>query len=75
LEYGGKTNKVGGETYHLDLRAGLLGKGYVEFSETYTSVRTQQGFPDYTVFDHRVGLAGFVAPKWLLKGRFMGFLI
>ncbi len=70
LEYGGDTPKVSGETYQLDLRAGLLGRGYVEFSEAWTSVQTLPDYPDYEVLEHRIGVAGFVAPRWLLKGKY-----
>ena len=70
LEYGGDTPKAGGQTYQLDLRAGLLGRGYVEFSEAWTSVETLPDYPDYEVLEHRIGLAGFVAPRWLLKGKY-----
>ena len=70
LEYGGKTPKVRGETFQFDLRAGLLGRGYIEFSEAWTSVETLPSYPDYEVVEHRIGLAGFVSPQWLLKGKY-----
>jgi hypothetical protein len=69
LEYGDATPKFSGETYQLDLRAGMLGRGYVEFSEAWTSVQTLPDYPDYEVLEHRIGLAGFVSPKLLLKGK------
>ncbi len=70
LEYGGTTQKFSGETSQLDLRVGLLGRGYVEFSEAWTSVQTLPDYPDYEVLEHRFGMAGFVTPKWLLKGKY-----
>ena len=70
LEYGGTTQKFSGETYQLDLRAGLLGLGYIELAEAWTSIQTLPGYPEYEVFEHRMGLGGFVAPNWLLKGKY-----
>jgi hypothetical protein len=70
LEYGGSTHKYGGETYQLDLRAGFLGRGYVELSEAWSSIETLPGYPSYEVLEHRLGLAGFVSPKLLLKGKY-----
>lgn len=70
LEYGGKSPKTSGDSFQTDLRLGLLNKGYMDFSETLTTIQESPGYPEYKAAEHRIGLAGFITPELLLKGKY-----